>query len=650
MPPPPARAAAAPTRPRPPSKPARARSSSGPTAPAAATPAPAAGRRSSSPAAASRVELSGGAPQTTNNRMEYTAALEGLRSLPAGSRACVVTDSRLMLDSMTKWIHGWKRKGWKTAAGDPVKNQDLVRALDAEIARHEAVRWHWVRGHETGAAARAQGAQRPRRPARGRGVARCACPQSPAARAAAAAAAWRSASSANEHSALTSRICSTVLQRAHSSRGEQTTTASACARETATLSRLRLNRKSIPRGTSSPLEVVIEKNTTGACWPWNLSTVPTRAPRGQPVAQVAHLGVVGRDDEDVVERELALGARARRCSGRRRAASRPPRRSGRPPRARSGGSRRARPRAAARPRPTARARRRPGAPSPRPAPAAPSYIVSDTKRQTSGCIRQVRSRNTPSAGRDRLAVAEQVLEHGHARAARVRALAHVGELLRVAEQHHPARGAGDRQRVGERHLARLVDEQHVDRRRASPRAPTATACRRSGSRPSPGRERGRCRREDVDVRALVVPTPGCRRRTSSARGTRARPPPPRARPRRAGCAIALCEVAATPTRMPAAQQLADQPRARVGLAGAGRALDEQRRAAEAGDPLAERRRRAAAAAAAAAARTRGSAPEIAPVACSASARSAACCAVCGIGLGGISARRQRLVERRLARA
>ena len=98
------------------------------------------------------VELSGGAPQTTNNRMEYTAALEGLRSLPAGSRACVVTDSRLMLDSMTKWINGWKRKGWKTAGGDPVKNQDLVRALDAEIARHEAVRWHWVRGHQTGGA------------------------------------------------------------------------------------------------------------------------------------------------------------------------------------------------------------------------------------------------------------------------------------------------------------------------------------------------------------------------------------------------------------------------------------------------------------------------------------------------------------------
>ena len=96
------------------------------------------------------VELSGGAAHTTNNRMEYTAALEGLRALPDGSRACIVTDSRLMLDSMTKWIAGWKRRNWRTAGGAPVKNQDLVRALEAEIARHAHVRWHWVRGHETG--------------------------------------------------------------------------------------------------------------------------------------------------------------------------------------------------------------------------------------------------------------------------------------------------------------------------------------------------------------------------------------------------------------------------------------------------------------------------------------------------------------------
>jgi ribonuclease HI len=96
------------------------------------------------------VELSGGEPDTTNNRMEFTAALEGLRSLPAGARVCVVTDSRLMIDSMTAWLEGWKRKGWKTAGGKPVKNQDLVQALEAEIARRD-VRWHWVRGHETGA-------------------------------------------------------------------------------------------------------------------------------------------------------------------------------------------------------------------------------------------------------------------------------------------------------------------------------------------------------------------------------------------------------------------------------------------------------------------------------------------------------------------
>lgn len=97
------------------------------------------------------LERSGGEPHTTNNRMEYTAALEGLRALDAASRVCIVTDSRLMLDSMTKWIFGWKRKGWKTASGAPVKNQDLVTALDAEMARHLEVRWHWVKGHETGA-------------------------------------------------------------------------------------------------------------------------------------------------------------------------------------------------------------------------------------------------------------------------------------------------------------------------------------------------------------------------------------------------------------------------------------------------------------------------------------------------------------------
>lgn len=96
------------------------------------------------------LELSGGHPATTNNRMEYVAALEGLRALPAGSAVCIVTDSRLLIDSMTKWIAGWKRRGWKTAGGDPVKNRDLIGALDDAASRHASVRWHWVRGHETG--------------------------------------------------------------------------------------------------------------------------------------------------------------------------------------------------------------------------------------------------------------------------------------------------------------------------------------------------------------------------------------------------------------------------------------------------------------------------------------------------------------------
>ena len=97
------------------------------------------------------VELSGGEKLTTNNRMELSAALEGLRSLPDGSKVVVVTDSQLMLNSMTKWLPGWKKKGWKTAAGQPVKNQDLLVALEAEVQRHAKVRWHWVRGHQTGA-------------------------------------------------------------------------------------------------------------------------------------------------------------------------------------------------------------------------------------------------------------------------------------------------------------------------------------------------------------------------------------------------------------------------------------------------------------------------------------------------------------------
>jgi ribonuclease HI len=92
-------------------------------------------------------EYSGGLPHTTNNVMEMTAALEGLRALPARSRACVVTDSRYLHDGMTSWITGWKRKGWKTASGDPVKNQEIWRELEAATSEHEQIRWHWIKGH-----------------------------------------------------------------------------------------------------------------------------------------------------------------------------------------------------------------------------------------------------------------------------------------------------------------------------------------------------------------------------------------------------------------------------------------------------------------------------------------------------------------------
>jgi ribonuclease HI len=91
-------------------------------------------------------ELWGGEALTTNNRMELTAAIEGLRRL---KRPCIVdlyTDSQDVRLGITEWLANWKRKGWRNASKKPVKNQDLWRALDAETARHE-IRWHWVKGH-----------------------------------------------------------------------------------------------------------------------------------------------------------------------------------------------------------------------------------------------------------------------------------------------------------------------------------------------------------------------------------------------------------------------------------------------------------------------------------------------------------------------
>lgn len=91
-------------------------------------------------------ELCGGAAETTNNRMEMTAAIEALRALKRPCRVDLYTDSAYLRSGITEWIHGWKRKGWRTAARTAVKNADLWRALDDLIGRHE-VTWHWVKGH-----------------------------------------------------------------------------------------------------------------------------------------------------------------------------------------------------------------------------------------------------------------------------------------------------------------------------------------------------------------------------------------------------------------------------------------------------------------------------------------------------------------------
>ncbi len=91
-------------------------------------------------------ELSGGARQTTNNRMEMMAAIAALEALKRPSRVDLTTDSRYLRDGITRWIHDWKRRGWKTAAKKPVKNVDLWQRLEAAIEGHEVV-WHWVRGH-----------------------------------------------------------------------------------------------------------------------------------------------------------------------------------------------------------------------------------------------------------------------------------------------------------------------------------------------------------------------------------------------------------------------------------------------------------------------------------------------------------------------
>ncbi|MBX3446320.1 MAG: ribonuclease HI [Parvibaculaceae bacterium] len=91
-------------------------------------------------------ELCGGEPATTNNRMELMAAIQGLEALKRGVKVRIHTDSTYVKDGITKWIHGWKKNGWKTAAKKPVKNAELWQRLELAIERHD-VSWHWVKGH-----------------------------------------------------------------------------------------------------------------------------------------------------------------------------------------------------------------------------------------------------------------------------------------------------------------------------------------------------------------------------------------------------------------------------------------------------------------------------------------------------------------------
>jgi ribonuclease HI len=90
--------------------------------------------------------LKGAEPETTNNRMELTAAIMALETLTRPCAVTLTTDSQYVKQGVTQWIHQWKRRGWRTADRKPVKNQDLWQRLDAAAARHD-VHWFWVRGH-----------------------------------------------------------------------------------------------------------------------------------------------------------------------------------------------------------------------------------------------------------------------------------------------------------------------------------------------------------------------------------------------------------------------------------------------------------------------------------------------------------------------
>ena len=94
-----------------------------------------------------RKTMHGGEPETTNNRMELTAAIEALNALKGGRKVVLHTDSKYVMDGIKEWMPNWKKRGWKTTAKKPVKNKDLWQALDEATSRHD-IEWKWVKGHD----------------------------------------------------------------------------------------------------------------------------------------------------------------------------------------------------------------------------------------------------------------------------------------------------------------------------------------------------------------------------------------------------------------------------------------------------------------------------------------------------------------------
>ena len=94
-----------------------------------------------------RKTMYGGEHETTNNRMELTAAIEALNALNGSRKVVLITDSKYVMEGINSWIDGWKKRGWKTSNKKPVKNQDLWMLLDEAIARHD-IQWKWVKGHD----------------------------------------------------------------------------------------------------------------------------------------------------------------------------------------------------------------------------------------------------------------------------------------------------------------------------------------------------------------------------------------------------------------------------------------------------------------------------------------------------------------------